>query len=69
MESCLYYGVLDKSAFLSVAVLENKEQQRINRLGSPFMTLQWFKLPYICVQVITLNRGDAVESVSKFFER
>ena len=39
-----------------------------NRLGSAFMTLRWFKLSHIYVQITSLHKGDGFEYISKFFK-
>jgi len=37
-----------------------------SRLGSAFFKLQRFKLTHICVEVISMHKGAAVESISKY---
>jgi len=42
----------------------------ISRLGSAFITLRWFKLTHICIQVSTgLHKGDWAEYISRRFYR
>ena len=37
----------------------------IRRVGYAFMTMRWFGLAHICVEVLSLHKGDVVECINK----